>query len=254
MTQPITPGGLARALCAARLDLKATVHRGGFNKHNGYHYVGHEDVLTSGARESLARNELALLQTGIDLVGEVPGGKTTILLWRGKYKLLHVSGEQLDIEVAGTTQHNDKCAYQASTMLDRTVYLRLLALAGSSDEDTDFDGKRGAPQQNAPEQGARAQAVAATFEPKKVQPAAAGPAPEALAAIKTLHADVTTLDKETQLVTWAKMLRRVPVDKVHKEAAWTAFADRAGKLGLDAVKLIKEADAQLKAARDERAA
>jgi hypothetical protein len=132
---------LAKALCAARATMKGTVFKGGVNQHQKYPYVGHEDVMTSGARDALNAHGLAPLQTKATLVGEVPHGKVPVLLWRATYRILHTSGEFFDTEIEGTTQAGDKCAYQANTMLDRTMYLRLLALAGSAEENTEHDAK-----------------------------------------------------------------------------------------------------------------
>jgi len=132
-------GELAKALCAARGVMRGTVHKGGTNAHQRYPYVGHEHVMVSGAREALHDNGLSLVQTGVEYVGEVPGGKVQALLWRGTFRLLHASGESLDLSYLATTQANDKSAFVASTSLDRTAFLRVLALAGSSEEDPEHD-------------------------------------------------------------------------------------------------------------------
>ena len=130
---------LAKALATARGVMRGTVHKGGTNQHQRYPYVGHEHVMVSGAREALHGNGLSLVQTGVEYVGEVPGGKVQALLWRGTFRLLHASGESLDLSYLATTQANDKAAFVASTSLDRTAFLRVLALAGSSEEDPEHD-------------------------------------------------------------------------------------------------------------------
>jgi hypothetical protein len=130
---------LAKALATARGVMRGTVHKGGTNQHQRYPYVGHEHVMVSGAREALHGNGLSLVQTSVEYVGEVPGGKVQALLWRGNFRLLHASGESLDLSYLATTQANDKAAFVASTSLDRTAFLRVLALAGSSEEDPEHD-------------------------------------------------------------------------------------------------------------------
>jgi hypothetical protein len=135
----MSTGELTKALAAARSAMKGTVYKGGTNQHQRYPYVGHEHVMTSGAREALSEQGLALVQTGVEYVGEVPGGKVQVLLWRGSFRLLHTSGESLDLSLLATTQANDKSAFVASTSLDRTAFLRVLALAGSAEEDPEHD-------------------------------------------------------------------------------------------------------------------
>lgn len=133
-------GELAKALASARAVMKSgTVYKGGTNQHQKYPYVGHEHVMTSGAREALQEHGLALVQTSVDYVGEIPAGKNPALLWRGNFKLMHTSGESLDLVFSATTQPNDKAAFVASTGLDRTAFLRVLALAGSTEDDPDHD-------------------------------------------------------------------------------------------------------------------
>lgn len=132
-------GELAKALADARGMMAGTVFKGGTNAHQRYPYVGHEHVMTSGAREALSTHGLALVQTGVEYVGEVPGGKVQALLWRGAFKLLHASGESLELVYLATTQANDKSAFVASTSLDRTAFMRVLALAGSAEWDPEHD-------------------------------------------------------------------------------------------------------------------
>jgi hypothetical protein len=185
------PDSLSRALVRARARLQGTVYKSGTNTHQKYRYVGHEDVLTSGAREALLLEGLALVQTDCTFVGEVPGGKA-ILLWRGAYQLLHESGETLALALTITTQSTDKAGAGASTTLDRVMHLRLLSLAGSSEEDDDDDRdharlKRELRQQGgqaayadayAPQEGPRAP------EPAQVSVQAPGGRPEAAGFVR----------------------------------------------------------------------
>lgn len=256
------PSELAAALCAARAEMRGTVYKGGFNSQNKYPYVGHEDVITSGAREALTKHGLALVQTEVAPAGETRGFKdATVLLWRGTYQLLHTSGESLTITIHGTTHPGDKSGYQASTMIDRTVYLRLLALAGSADEDTDHDeaDKRRKAEMAAAE---AAQKAAGGANGQRTAPAQNG-APQGaqspagyLQHIAVLAKEVAAIKTREDLVEWAKQLRRAPSkDKTDKAHAWEAFQKRASELKLDAHAVLKEADDALKAAvSDGRAA
>lgn len=170
---------LAKALTKARAALRGTVFKGGTNTHNKYPYVGHEHVMTSGAREALQENDLSLVQTGVEFVGDVPGGKSQVLLWKGTFKLLHASGESLDLTFLATTQGGDKAAFIASTGLDRTAWLRVLALAGSSEDDPDHDENNRhqqhepTTQQQAAQQAARAAESATAHERARAAAAAA---------------------------------------------------------------------------------
>ena len=155
---------LAKALASARAVMRGTVFKGGTNSHQKYPYVGHEHVMTSGAREALFENGLSLVQTGVEFVGELPGGKTQVLLWRGTFKLLHASGESLELTYLATTQAGDKAAFIASTGLDRTAFLRVLALAGSSEDDPDHDVNNRQHQQEPMTQAAATQAAARAAE------------------------------------------------------------------------------------------
>jgi hypothetical protein len=158
---------LAKALVAARKELKGTVFKSGINQHQRYAYVGHEAVITGGARDALNNHGLALVQVSVEHVGEVPGGKTKCMLWRGAYELLHESGEKMSFSFVATTQENDKSAFVASTSLDRTAHLRVLALAGSSEEDPEHDSHDRAAQQ----QQRTPQAPAPQQAPAQQQPA-----------------------------------------------------------------------------------
>jgi hypothetical protein len=131
---------LTKALCQARSKLSGTVFKSGMNQHQRYAYVGHEQVVRSGAREALGECGLALVQTNVELVSDaVPAGKVQAHLYRGEFLLLHESGESLPLTFLATVQPNDKSAFVASTSLDRVALLRLLCLAGSSDEDPESD-------------------------------------------------------------------------------------------------------------------
>lgn len=134
---------LAKALKAAREACPTTVYKGGYNQAQRYQYVGHEQVLTSGARKVLLDNGLVLTQTRVEFLGqleyETRNGKQLCWRWRGDFELQHVSGEVKGYSFEATTGPNDKAAFVASTALDRTAHMRLLEIAGTNDENPEHD-------------------------------------------------------------------------------------------------------------------
>lgn len=134
---------LAKALKAAREACPPTVYKGGYNQAQRYQYVGHEQVLTSGARKALLDNGLVLTQTRVEFLGqleyETRNGKQLCWRWRGDFELQHVSGEAKGYSFEATTGPNDKAAFVASTALDRTAHMRLLEIAGTNDENPEHD-------------------------------------------------------------------------------------------------------------------
>jgi hypothetical protein len=140
---PTAPGALAAALIAARKQCTPTVHKAGANQAQGYKYVGHEHVLVGGARDALLDNGLVLLLESYELVGadtyKTSGGEKLVWRWRGRFLLLHTSGEQLSLSYEATTVTNDKAGFVASTALDRTAHMRVLELAGSDEENPEHD-------------------------------------------------------------------------------------------------------------------
>lgn len=142
MTEP--KDTLISALVKARIACKPTVHKGGFNSSQKYNFVGHEQVLLSGAREALLVHGLVLVETGVSFAGHLDyktsNGAQLCWRWVGKFLLMHgPSGERLEISVEATTGTNDKSAFVASTALDRTAIMRVLQLAGSASEDPEHD-------------------------------------------------------------------------------------------------------------------
>ncbi len=145
MTTTIQCGNpLTRALKQARMACKAVIRKEGKNSAQGYAYVGHEHVLTSGAREALLSQGLVLEQTGTEFAGvlEIPkkDGVSLVWRWRGTFQLAHEeSGFSQTYMIEATTQANDKAAYVASTALERTMLLRLCQMSGGSKEDPEHD-------------------------------------------------------------------------------------------------------------------
>jgi hypothetical protein len=134
---------LGKALKLARIACAVVVNKAGKNAHQNYPYVGHEHVLTSGAREALLTYGLTLVQKDVIFVCAQPvadkAGASIVWLWRGVFELIHESGEIREYAFAATTHAGDKAAYIASTALDRTAMLRVCQLAGGVTEDPEHD-------------------------------------------------------------------------------------------------------------------
>lgn len=183
---------LIKALVKARMACKAVIRKEGRNQAQGYAYVGHEHVLTSGAREALLTNGLVLVESGVHYVGEMhyatKNGQQTCWRWKGEFLLLHEAGGVLKFEFEATTGTNDKTGFVASTALDRTALLRICQLAGSAHEDPEHDSN-----ERYEDTAKRTQRVAKTLDEiasggdaaaKPVQPARGGePRPLAHASV-----------------------------------------------------------------------
>jgi hypothetical protein len=134
---------LVKALVKARMACKPTVHKSAKNSAQGYSYVGHEQVLVSGARESLLAHGLVLVEKAVTFAGcleyKTKNGEQQCWRWRGVFELVHESGESREYEFEATTGANDKAAFVASTALDRTAHLRICCIAGSAEEDPEHD-------------------------------------------------------------------------------------------------------------------
>jgi hypothetical protein len=140
VTEPQPTGALMGALLAARKSVQARVHKAGKNEAQKYTYVGHEHVLTGGARDALLENGLVLLLESYEFLGaNVTRGESQVWRWRGIFLLLHTSGERLGLSYEATTVPNDKAGFVASTALDRTAHMRVLELAGSDEENPEHD-------------------------------------------------------------------------------------------------------------------
>lgn len=143
MTEQRPTNALMTALLAARQRVPARVHKAGKNEQQRYTYVGHEHVLAGGARDALLENGLVLLLESYEMVGsdsyKTQSGDKQCWRWRGRFALLHTSGERLELTYEATTVPNDKAGFVASTALDRTAHMRVLELAGSDEENPEHD-------------------------------------------------------------------------------------------------------------------
>lgn len=126
---------LYQALMAARKELTGGIYKGAKNSAQNYSYLGHEKVLEV-TRPVLLDHGLLLLEVSVVPTGATEGDKR-YPTWEGKFALIHAeSGQAMELKFSATTVGNDKAAYVASTALERTALLRILAIAGSSDKDT----------------------------------------------------------------------------------------------------------------------
>jgi hypothetical protein len=142
MEDKATPTGLQAttltgALILARKDLRGSLHKDAYNQHQKYHYLGHETV-NEHVRPILLRHGLLLEERRVTFKESVEG-KSPVLVWEGEFTLSHVSGEVRDYKFSATTMVTDKAAFVASTALDRTAQLRVMALSGSAEEDPEND-------------------------------------------------------------------------------------------------------------------
>lgn len=126
---------LYQALLAARRELTGGIYKGATNSAQKYNYLGHEKVLEV-TRPVLLAHGLLLVEISVKLSGATEGEKR-YPTWEGTFALIHAeTGQTMDLIFSATTVGNDKAAYVASTALERTALLRILAIAGSSDKDT----------------------------------------------------------------------------------------------------------------------
>ena len=247
------PDSLCRALIRARKACRPTVHKGGHNRDQNYSYVGHEQVLVSGARNALLDNDLTLEQRAVEYIGELAystrSGTRPVWRWRGTYDLVHVSGEIRTYTFEATTQANDKAAFVASTSLDRVAHLRLLALAGSDEENPEHDSH---------DRHAHSEQVQAVPAPQAVQapqeaPRQPAPAPEPAPALSgvlemflpKLRAQKTPAQLEAWFTEAVESGRKTKWSPAHKRAIWAAFAAHARDVKADPDAINKRVTAKL---------
>lgn len=205
---------LTVALVKARQEMRGTVYKAGRNDAQRFAYVGHEHVLVSGARDALLKHGLALVQTGVEFAGEstyrTSKGDNACWRWRGKFTLAHTSGGALELTFEATTQANDKAGYVASTALDRTAHLRVLELAGSSEEDPEHNSHDDEPQR-------RQDTVSSGHD----------------AAAAQMGRDLDVIRDEQTLVQWARTLAAMKFGAQATGMLWRGFGERCKELGLD---------------------
>lgn len=255
------PDNLNRALVSARMAIGATVSKDGYNKDQKYRFVGHEQVLVSGARAVLLAHGLVLEQRSVtyagELIAETRSGKRSVWRWTGGYALVHVSGEERSYSYEATTQPNDKAAFVASTALDRVAHMRVLALASSDEENPeadvhDQDGvvqqRQQAPQrgQPAPQRGPSNVVNFRAAQKPVEQPSQWSAGLEMYRMQMREHRTAEAL-----MAWWVRFVTTLPpgLDKGLTVEMWEMFCAYGDSLNLPMTELARDIDARVKAAK-----
>lgn len=254
---------LNAALLAARAAVSARVFKANSNQHQKYTYVSHEHVLTH-ARDALLAHGLILEQRSVVRDGILSvahaRGESQVWCWTGTFALVHERGEERLYQFAATTQPNDKAAFAASTNLDKLAYMRLLALAGTDDENAEADWHDnqpgGAAQQNAPGrplggQGGRRQAPSNVVTLRQPEPGV----PDAWkAGLATMQANLQKLTEPDALVSWwvdlTVALPQLQQEPARKRAAWAMYQAHLLELGMDVPEFKAEIDKRILAKKN----
>ena len=160
---------LRSALVAAQATVNGMVFKAGANTAQNYRYVGHKEVIEH-VREAMRSHGIVVVPTRLrfvqDLTYRTSRGEQHAWLWEQDFVVVHVaSNEREAVTVQATTACNDKAAFVASTAADRTLLMRLMRLAGTSEENPEHDshdeqqpnGQRQGGGQQRPAQGKPAQ-------------------------------------------------------------------------------------------------
>ncbi len=235
---------LNSALIAARKAVRARVFKGNFNQHQQYKYVSHEDVLQH-CRDALLDCGLVLEQRSCTYDGEQPVKQSTVWRWSGVFALVHEAGDERLYTFSATTQPNDKAAYVASTSLDKVALMRVLQLAGTSDENAEADyhdnqpgGAAFSAQERPPK---RLPAPSNVVDLRDRQQGAQAPqgalpglSPEASTALDLFSGKVRRLRDPNQLVSaWVDFVTHLPPNgdtSTFVPAAWRIFQAHAGNV------------------------
>lgn len=134
---------LRSALAAAQAEVKGLVYKAGANSEQRYRFVGHEDVI-GHVREAMVKYGVVVVPTGLRFVQELKwptaAKERVAWLWEQSFEILHAqSDERACATVQVTTMPNDKASFVASTAADRTLLMRLMRLAGTSEENPEDD-------------------------------------------------------------------------------------------------------------------
>lgn len=248
---------LNTALIAARTAVSARVFKAQYNAHQKYKYVSHEAVLQH-AREALLQNGLVLEQRSVTYDGELPVKQSTVWRWSGVFALVHRLGEERAYTFSATTQPNDKAAYVASTSLDKVAHMRVLALAGTDDENAEADWHDNQP-------GGAAYAAPAQSAPRRLPPMPPSNVveirtkPQGLSqqlewsvGLKTFALEIERVREPDALVRWwvdFKLKMAPQLDKGLLAECWQMFSQHVRHLDLDLRAIAGECDRQVKAAR-----
>lgn len=231
---------LAAALMLARGELKGRVFKGGNNSAQGYRYVGHEQTLMA-CRDVLLDNDLLFEQVDVSFVQNLEKEKGSVWLWRAKFDLEHWPTNQRRGYVhVGTTIANDKAAYVASTSIERVALLRLLHLAGSSDDEAKDPFVEDAESDHSP---AQREALGTNRSPDMAADATVDARSKA-----ALNAALGALDRVKDfpgLVTWFRNLDETKsINQADRTAANLAFEKLCQVNNVNQAQVIKEARAR----------
>jgi hypothetical protein len=134
---------LRAALAAAQAEVRGLVYKAGANQEQRYRFVGHEDVIEH-VRAAMVKHGVIVVPTGLRFVQELTWqtakGTRIAWLWEQSFDVAHAhSEESRTATVQVTTMPNDKASFVASTAADRTLLMRLMRLAGTSEENPEDD-------------------------------------------------------------------------------------------------------------------
>lgn len=234
---------LAQALLLARRAVQSTVFKADKNQDQGYRYVGHEQVLTSGARNALLEHGLVLEERAVTYVGdmfyETRGGKKVCWRWNGVFALVHAeSGQEREYIYEATTQPNDKAAYVASTALDRVAHLRILQLAGSADENPEANYHDDQARRDGRPQDRTADPPPSNV--RQLEPRASNG--EASAAVQLFRPKLINLRRAPDLEDWLNEVSGQGYPDAIKRELWLLFAEHARTVGFNPIFLAQQAE------------
>ena len=138
-----TTPNLRRALADAQALVKGLVYKAGANQEQRYRFVGHEDVIEH-VRAVMVACGIVLMPTSLRFVQELAWttakGQRIAWLWEQTFTVAHAHSDETQMAVVQvTTMPNDKASFVASTAADRTLLMRLMRLAGTSEENPEDD-------------------------------------------------------------------------------------------------------------------
>lgn len=221
-----------RALIAARKAVKGTLYKAGAKTEGQggtYKYVGHEHVVEH-VRDAMLNNNLVLLQTVLHYESSEATKQSSVYRWRAEFSLMHVAGASLSFSFQGLTAMSDKASFIASTALDRTALLRIMGVAGTSDEDPEHNSNNREVSQQTSQ--ARVQQMAAKRDDKQAA------LQQRKGVITDMISQLPKLDKYDGLVEWAAYLvagskELCGMRRAEKLPAWNAYGLRCEALGID---------------------
>lgn len=232
------PQTIRAAITAAAASVQGFVFKDGENSAQKYRYVGHEHVIDH-VRHVLLGLGIVILPTVLRFVQEIvyttKAGGGTALLWEQTFEVSLVgSDERLTLSVQVTTAANDKASFIASTAADRTLLMRLMRLAGTSQENPEYDER----DQGGRQQGGGQQRQQANNNQQRAQGGGQrANVNEATQAVQTLHRELAQQNDFGALVAFfhhgAQTLRGHGIQGEPSTRFWDAWGERCRALRLD---------------------